>query len=64
MDQLLYTVEDAARRYDIGRTQMYALIGSGEVASVRIGRLRRVPAQALEEYVRRLAERQNASPAA
>lgn len=30
---------------------MYALVASGEVPSVTIGRLRRVPAEALKEYV-------------
>jgi len=52
--QLLLTVEQAARRLGVGRTTMYALIGSGEVESVPIGRLRRVPAECLAEYVNRL----------
>lgn len=45
------TVEEAARRLGVGRTTMYALVASGEVPSVTIGRLRRVPAEALKEYV-------------
>ncbi|MFD5084250.1 helix-turn-helix domain-containing protein [Kitasatospora sp. NPDC058406] len=45
------TVEEAARRLGVGRTTMYALVASGEVPSVTIGRLRRVPAEALSEYV-------------
>jgi excisionase family DNA binding protein len=45
------TVEEAADRLGIGRTLMYALITAGDVESVRIGRLRRVPAAALEKYV-------------
>lgn len=48
---LLLTVEEAARRLRIGRTQMYALITSGEVPSVTIGRLRRIPAECLAAYV-------------
>jgi len=51
---LLLTVEEAARRLKIGRTQMYSLITSGEVQSVTIGRLRRVPAESLTAYVSRL----------
>ncbi|MEW1911549.1 helix-turn-helix domain-containing protein [Kitasatospora sp. NPDC085895] len=47
------TVEEAARRLGIGRTTMYALIRTGEVPSIPIGRLRRVPAEALPEYIRR-----------
>jgi excisionase family DNA binding protein len=42
-------VEEAARRLNIGRTTMYDPISTGEVPSVKIGRLRR--AQALSEYV-------------
>jgi excisionase family DNA binding protein len=45
------TVEEAARRLGIGRTTMYGLIASGQVSSVRIGRLRRIPAEALGAYV-------------
>ncbi|WP_153813869.1 helix-turn-helix domain-containing protein [Streptomyces sp. SUK 48] len=45
------TVEEAARRLGVGRTTMYALIASGEVQSVRIGRLRRVSADALAVYL-------------
>ncbi|MFD8596119.1 helix-turn-helix domain-containing protein [Kitasatospora sp. NPDC059646] len=47
------TVEEAARRLGVGRTTMFALIRTGEVPSIPIGRLRRVPAEALTEYVRR-----------
>jgi excisionase family DNA binding protein len=52
--RLVLTVEEAADRLGIGRTLMYALITAGEVESVRIGRLRRVPANALENYVKGL----------
>ena len=45
------TVEEAARRLGVGRTTMYALLASGEIPSVTIGRLRRIPAEALNEYV-------------
>lgn len=47
---ILLTVEEAARRLSIGRTKMYALIGTGEVESVPVGRLRRVPVTALHDY--------------
>jgi excisionase family DNA binding protein len=45
------TVEEAARRLGVGRTTMYALIASGEVQSLQIGRLRRIPAEALDCYI-------------
>ncbi|WKK27575.1 excisionase family DNA-binding protein [Streptomyces olivoreticuli] len=50
----LLTVEEAARRLQIGRTTCYRLIASGELESVPVGRLRRVPAEAVPEYVARL----------
>jgi excisionase family DNA binding protein len=50
-DGLLLTVEEAARRLRIGRTLVYQLISSGELKSVKVGRLRRVPAECLPAYV-------------
>jgi excisionase family DNA binding protein len=51
---LLLTVEQAAERLNVGRTTLFGLIASGDVASVSLGRLRRIPAECLDEYVRRL----------
>jgi excisionase family DNA binding protein len=48
---LALTVEEAARRLCIGRTTMYALIREGAIQTVSIGHLRRVPVQALRDYV-------------
>lgn len=52
----LLTVEEAARRLRIGRTFCFRLIGTGELESVPVGRLRRVPPAAVHEYVNRLRE--------
>jgi excisionase family DNA binding protein len=52
--RLVLTIEEAAERLGIGRTLMYALVSAREVESVRIGRLRRVPTDALDAYVLRL----------
>jgi excisionase family DNA binding protein len=52
--RLLLTVEQAAQRLGIGRTLMYALVKDGNVESVQIGRLRRIPADALARYVDQL----------
>ncbi len=48
---LLLTVEEAAKRLRLGRTLVYRLIASGELESVKVGRLRRVPAECLPEYI-------------
>jgi len=52
--RLLLTVEEAAVRLGIGRTLAYALVKSGDVESVQIGRLRRVPFDALDDFLVRL----------
>jgi excisionase family DNA binding protein len=56
--ELLLTPTEAARRLSLGRTRLYQLIGSGELASVRVGKLRRIPARALRAYVDGLVELQ------
>jgi excisionase family DNA binding protein len=50
-DVELLTPTEAARRLSLGRTRLYQLIGSGEIASVRVGKLRRIPARAVRAYV-------------
>ncbi|MEV8476548.1 helix-turn-helix domain-containing protein [Streptomyces sp. NPDC051173] len=62
---LLLTVEEAARRLRIGRTNCYALIRTGQLESVvPVGRLRRVPADALPEFVARLRTANRPTPLA
>ena len=51
---VLLTVEEAAERLRIGRTSMYRLVSTGAIETVTVGRLRRVPAECLAEYVARL----------
>jgi excisionase family DNA binding protein len=57
----LLTAEQAARRLSIGRTKMFELLKSGEVMSVQIGRLRRIPIQALAAYAAGLVDQQHAA---
>ncbi|MEJ7743187.1 MAG: helix-turn-helix domain-containing protein [Nocardioidaceae bacterium] len=54
MDKLLYRPEEAARSLGIGRTRLYALIASGDIASVTIGNSRRISSDALRDFIRRL----------
>lgn len=56
--RVLLTAEEAAERLAVGRTAVYALLKSGQLESVRIGRLRRIPAEAVENYVQRLIANQ------
>jgi excisionase family DNA binding protein len=51
---LLLTIEQASQVLAIGRTAVYALIGSGQLGSVCIGRSRRIPLSALNNCVQQL----------
>jgi len=62
-DRILLTVPDAARRLGISRSLLYQLLADGEVESIHVGRLRRVPVDALVAYVARLRH-QSPEPAA
>jgi len=57
----LLTVEEAAGWLSVGRTTVYELLKDGQINSVRIGRLRRIPAEALTTYTARLIAEQHAS---
>jgi excisionase family DNA binding protein len=57
----LLTVEEAAGWLSVGRTAVYTLLKDGQINSVRIGRLRRIPAEALTTYTARLIAEQHAS---
>lgn len=50
-EALLLTVEQAARQLGLGRSHMYELLMAQRVRSVKIGRCRRVPAQALQQFI-------------
>lgn len=52
-DRLLLTVVQASRRLEISRSLLYELIAIGEIESIHVGRLRRIPADALTDYVNR-----------
>jgi excisionase family DNA binding protein len=53
-EKLLHSPEEAAQLLGVGRSQMFELIARGEVESVKIGRLRKIPRDAIDRYVGRL----------
>lgn len=57
-NRVLLNIDEAAQQLGIGRTKTYALIKSGDLESVQIGRLRRVPRSAIDEYAARLVAEQ------
>ena len=59
-DKMLLTVPEAALRLGVGRSFLYNLVIRGEIASVKLGRARRIPVQAIEEFVIRLQANEKA----
>ena len=56
MERLLLTAEEVAEALHIGRSRVYMLIASKELASVKIGSLRRIPVNAVREFAARLVD--------
>ena len=52
--KLLLTVEEAAHRLGIGRSHAYTYVLRGDLESIKLGRSRRVPVQAIEDFVTKL----------
>lgn len=54
---VLYRVEEAAEALRLSRTAVYDLIRAGDLRTVKIGRRRLVPIDALSEWVASLTEK-------
>ncbi len=54
MERLFLTAEETAEVLRVGRSRVYELLAAGEITSVKIGRLRRIPVDAVREYAERL----------
>jgi len=54
MDKLLLTPEEAAEMLSIGRSKLYELLATGELTSIRLGGCRRVPTEAIRQFVAQL----------
>ncbi len=61
-DSMLLCTEDVVRELRIGRTKVVAMIGSGELPVIRIGRSVRVPRAALGRWIEeRMADSREAA---
>jgi excisionase family DNA binding protein len=58
VEQLLYSVREAAEIVGVGKSKMWELVGRGEIESVKVDALRKIPADALTSYVKRLRAEQ------
>jgi excisionase family DNA binding protein len=51
--RLLLTVSEAAQQLGIGRSLLYELLAEGQLESIHVGRLRRIPIDALADFIDR-----------
>ncbi len=51
--KLLLSVDEAAALMSVGRSLVYDLVRRHELVSVKVGRVRRIPAKAIHDYVGR-----------
>ena len=58
MEKKLLTVAEAAFVTGCSRSLLYLKLMSGEIPSIKIGRARRIPVAALDEWVARQMEAQ------
>ncbi len=56
--RIVLTVEEAAHRLGIGRSLAWRLVQKGEIPSVRLGRLVRVPRTELESWLKSQSQSQ------
>ena len=51
-DRLLLTIPEVAARLGMGRSFVYQLVLKGEIPSIKLGRARRVPTGAVEQFIK------------
>lgn len=51
IEPLLFTPAQAAAALSLGQTKVYELLATGALKSVKIGTARRIPREALHEFV-------------
>ncbi|MDE3725241.1 MULTISPECIES: helix-turn-helix domain-containing protein [unclassified Nocardiopsis] len=51
LPQALYTVEDATEVLRLSRAELYEQMSAGRLRFVKVGRARRIPANAITEFV-------------
>ena len=51
MDRELLKVDEVAALLKLGRTKVYQLVAEGELPAVRIGKVLRISAETLQEWI-------------
>jgi excisionase family DNA binding protein len=58
--KLLVSVEEAALLLSLGRSHVYELVQRGDIITLKLGRSRRVPVSALQAFIARQLQEQDA----
>lgn len=61
MDKLAYSIDDVAELMSLGRTTVVALVGSGDLPSIKVGGRRLIPRRDLNDFIERLRTDSEAS---
>ncbi len=56
LDRDFYTVAELARRWFLSEMTITRMIAAGQIESVKIGRARRIPREAVASYAARLRD--------
>ncbi len=56
MDRVLFRITEAAEMLGLSRATVYELVQRREIRTLRVGTARRIPAEAIGEFVRRKEE--------
>jgi len=56
MERVLLTPEEVADALHVGRCTVYDLLRTNQLQSFKIGKLRRIPVDAVHEFIKRMAE--------
>ena len=61
VEKVGYSVEETVQATGLGRSTVYELLGSGELESIKVGRRRIVPADAIAQFMnaKRAAAQEN-----
>lgn len=61
VERLVYTIPEAAAALRISRTKLYELLAANEIESFQIGRTRKIPVEAVRDYLRRQRKEDSAA---
>ncbi len=59
IEKLLLTIAEVCEATGLGQTTVKSLISRGDLNSITVGRARRIPADALEQWITRERESQS-----